>query len=198
MAERQPRKGLPTIKRGKFTKPIAADVHCNALTTAALAGGARRDCGAAQSHVGERRQRLRKLPAEVLEELPQALRDACIRSRQLTLGDAIAAPGPAEHRPGHPRRSYRAVTIDPLFRVSAGLHRSGEPARRCHEPARAAAEPAGSMGRCRPRPSPARFAGPAPRAVVSVMLTSLHCPHQAQGGVSANCRPQDPAAACRA
>jgi len=42
-------------------------------------------------------QRLGKLPAEIPEDLPRALRDARVRSQELTLGEAIAAgrlPGP--------------------------------------------------------------------------------------------------------
>ena len=42
-------------------------------------------------------QRLGKLPAEIPQDLPRALRDARVRSQELTLGEAIAAgrlPGP--------------------------------------------------------------------------------------------------------
>jgi PIN domain nuclease of toxin-antitoxin system len=43
------------------------------------------------------KQRLGKLPAEIPQDLPRALRDARVRSQELTLGEAIAAgrlPGP--------------------------------------------------------------------------------------------------------
>ena len=71
------------------------------------------------------KQRLGKLPAEIAEDLPRALRDARVRSRELTLGDTIAAgrlPGP--HRDPWDRliiaqamgEGLTVVTIDPVFR----------------------------------------------------------------------------------
>jgi PIN domain nuclease of toxin-antitoxin system len=71
------------------------------------------------------KQRLGKLPAEIPEDLPRALRDARIRTQHLTLGDTIAAgrlPGP--HRDPWDRLiiaqaihdGLTVVTVDPVFR----------------------------------------------------------------------------------
>jgi PIN domain nuclease of toxin-antitoxin system len=71
------------------------------------------------------KQRLGKLPAEIPEDLPRAMRDARVRSHELTLGEAIAAgrlPGP--HRDPWDRLliaqamagGFTVVTIDRVFR----------------------------------------------------------------------------------
>ena len=70
-------------------------------------------------------QRLGKLPAEIPEDLPRALRDARVRSQELTLGEAIAAgrlPGP--HRDPWDRLliaqamagGLTVITLDAVFR----------------------------------------------------------------------------------
>jgi PIN domain nuclease of toxin-antitoxin system len=71
------------------------------------------------------KQRLGKLPAEIPEDLPSAMRDARIRTQQLTLDHALAAgrlPGP--HRDPWDRLimaqamagGLTVVTTDPVFR----------------------------------------------------------------------------------
>jgi PIN domain nuclease of toxin-antitoxin system len=71
------------------------------------------------------KQRLGKLPAEIPEDLPRALRDARVRSQELTLGEAIAAgrlPGP--HRDPWDRLliaqamagGLTVITLDAVFR----------------------------------------------------------------------------------
>ena len=71
------------------------------------------------------KQRLGKLPAEIPEDLPSAMRDARIRTQQLTLDHALAAgqlPGP--HRDPWDRLimaqamagGLTVVTTDSVFR----------------------------------------------------------------------------------
>jgi PIN domain nuclease of toxin-antitoxin system len=71
------------------------------------------------------KQRLGRLPAEIPEDLPRALRDARIRTQQLTLDHTIAAgqlPGP--HRDPWDRLiiaqamagGLTVVTVDAVFR----------------------------------------------------------------------------------
>ena len=71
------------------------------------------------------KQRLGRLPAEIAEDLPKALRDARVRTQPLTLDHTIAAgqlPGP--HRDPWDRLiiaqamrdGFTLVTADPVFR----------------------------------------------------------------------------------